>query len=261
MSRLGVFLAMTLTLLSLASLASAQPVESDDEQARSHFLAARSYYEQARYEDAAREFEEAYRLSSRAALLVNLSMAYERSGDLPHAADALERYLAEAQDIDNRVSLESRLTALRARIAAGEIGTPDPTTSPDDGAAPPPATDANAESGGGMSGLMIGSIASFGVAAASVIVLAVTGAMADDRFAQLASMCPGAECDSSLRPVRDEGVTLATVSTAFTFVAIGTAVLGGVLLVLGLLDGGSPDRGGQDHVRLRLTPNGVALTF
>jgi len=59
--------------------------------ARNHFEAGRTYFERARYEDAHREFAEAYRLSQRPTLLLNMSRAREAAGDPAGAAECRHR--------------------------------------------------------------------------------------------------------------------------------------------------------------------------
>ncbi len=118
-----------------ASPASAQ--QSSDEQARLHYQVAASYYEQADYESALREFQSAYRLSQRAQLFYNISLCYQQMENLDEAISYLERYLNEVTEIENRPSLEQRLANLRTRreerTAAAQQATITPVTQ-----APPP---------------------------------------------------------------------------------------------------------------------------
>jgi len=104
-------------VLGLTEHASAQPAV--DQQARTHFEAGTQYYAAGRFADAAREFEQAYEMSHRPALLHNLYLARRDNGDQRGAADALRRYLAEANDIQpaNRALLQSRLEALDRTVA------------------------------------------------------------------------------------------------------------------------------------------------
>ena len=110
-------LAFLLSLLVLVCMAPtrASAQASSDEQARLHFQVAASYYEQADYESALREFQSAYRLSQRAQLFFNISLCYQQLGNLDEAITYLERYLAEVTEIENRPSLEQRLGNLRTR--------------------------------------------------------------------------------------------------------------------------------------------------
>ena len=64
-------LTVALVLGALATWAPPVQAQSDDERAHAHFMAAQSYMDQGRYEDAAEQFEESYRLSQREELLRN----------------------------------------------------------------------------------------------------------------------------------------------------------------------------------------------
>ena len=115
--------------------------QSDDERARLHFQAGVSYFEQGRYEDALREWQESYRLSDRHVLLMNISQAQERLFQFDEAVQSIERYLqvggAEAES--RRNTLEARIEALQRQGEAfaarqGSSGTEAPPPPP-----PPPA--------------------------------------------------------------------------------------------------------------------------
>jgi hypothetical protein len=90
------------------------------------------------------------------------------------------------------------------------------------------------------------------VALVSVAIFATTGGLAEVNYSRLEEECGTGGCPPNLASVRDEGETLATVSTAFTFVAIGTGILGGVLVLVDLL-GGSSD---SDDDMVGLGPRG-----
>jgi tetratricopeptide (TPR) repeat protein len=98
-------------LLMLPSHVAAQP----ENLAKNHYLAGKSYYQQGRYTEAIREFEEAHRLSNRPELLYNIAQAYEKLGNLEQAVKFLEQYL-EAPDLSNRVAAEEHLKNLKARL-------------------------------------------------------------------------------------------------------------------------------------------------
>lgn len=125
----------------------ARAQESDvDEKARSHFEVGRGYFERARYADAHDEFEEAYRLSGRPALLINMSRALEAGRDVAGAIAPLERWLELSPATDPaRNDVSARITRLRAeaeRLAAApgtQAAAPQPEdTRPSPLAAPTP---------------------------------------------------------------------------------------------------------------------------
>lgn len=87
-----------------------------DEEARVRFRSGQALYEGGRFDLAAEEFEQAYRLSNRPALLYNAYIAWRDANDLEKAADALQRYLEQSTDVPGRVSLEARLATMREQV-------------------------------------------------------------------------------------------------------------------------------------------------
>jgi tetratricopeptide (TPR) repeat protein len=100
--------------------ATTQDEDMTDQQARSHFRLGREYYQQGRFPDAAREFEVAYGLSGRAALLYNVYISYRDALDTPKAAAALRGYLAAVPDAPDRDNLSARLAALESQVAQSQ---------------------------------------------------------------------------------------------------------------------------------------------
>ncbi|HEY2745541.1 MAG TPA: tetratricopeptide repeat protein [Polyangia bacterium] len=81
---------------SPAPAPSASSSGDDIDIAKAHFNTGQTYYEHGRFADAAREFEEAYRLSPKAPLLYNVGKSYDGSNDFARALDAYQRFLAAA---------------------------------------------------------------------------------------------------------------------------------------------------------------------
>lgn len=112
-------LASLAALVCPGALAAAQ---ENTEEARVHFEAAVDAYDRGAYEQAERDFRQAYELSEHPDLLYNVYLAAERAGHLPAAAEALERYLADGEMSDERrTAFEQRLARLRARVEASEV--------------------------------------------------------------------------------------------------------------------------------------------
>ncbi len=107
---------------STESMAQATTTDTDmtDAQARAHFRLGRDAYEQGRFADAAQEFEIAYGLSGRGALLYNVYLAYRDAQDTPNAARALRGYLTSVPDAPDHEHLQARLVALEATVTADQ---------------------------------------------------------------------------------------------------------------------------------------------
>jgi hypothetical protein len=242
-------LALLATLLLPSAIAAAQV--TDDERARTHFLAGSSYYDQRRFLEAAEQFRDAYRLSGRTDLLKNVAMAYEHADEPGLAADALAEWLEAAPaDAPDRRTQETRMTQLRAaeeaRVRAAEAAASTPAEAPTPEEAP-----------SRLSGLGIGGIATmgFGVAAAGVAI--GTGIASNERLDQLESRCTDGVFPPDLRTTRDQGERLALVSTIGTFVSIGAAGAGLVMLLLDLRT--DPQDGREPALTLAPGPGDLGL--
>lgn len=77
-------------------------------------------YKAGKFEDAADLLRQAYVLFPEPILLYNLGRAQEGLGDRRGAIDSYERYLAQAQQVDDRGAIERRIATLRAQIAQQE---------------------------------------------------------------------------------------------------------------------------------------------
>jgi tetratricopeptide (TPR) repeat protein len=107
------------------------PAPADIERGKAHYQGGAAYYQEARYDDALREFNEAYRLSKKPPLLFNIALCHEKLGHTAEAIASLERYLGEDPQTPDRPVVEQRLSALRAAPVA-----PPPAVAPP--ASPPP---------------------------------------------------------------------------------------------------------------------------
>lgn len=176
-------------------------------EARSHFDAGYSYFQEARYDDALREFERAYELSQRPALLFNMSQCYERLGRLDEAIRYLDRFIGASPPPEDRPFQERRLANLRARQQDGTTndGEPVELIAPDsardvaatDGASPrsqsrepvPPLDppngerEANEPSGRGLAYTFLG------IGAAGLITTGVAGGLALSEKSRLRTEC------------------------------------------------------------------------
>lgn len=92
-----------------------------------HYERGLALFDEAQFESqftaAMAEFEAAYALSHRPALLFNIAQLHARLGHAVEAVDTFETYLAEAGEIDDarRAAVEAEMTLQRARIGAVDI--------------------------------------------------------------------------------------------------------------------------------------------
>src|SRR5688572_8701089 len=91
--------------------------DSDLELAKAHFRTGEIDYDKGLYVAAAREFDEAYRLSGRPELLYNMGKAYDGAGDPTRALSAYRRYLAQVPSGAGREFVETRIAALVVVVA------------------------------------------------------------------------------------------------------------------------------------------------
>ena len=111
------------TILSLFLVLLPSPARAGDavdaatiDMARRHFQAGSAYFEEARYDDAVREFRESYRLAPRGDLLYNIAQCYVRKKDAARAIEFYAQYLSGRQDVPDRASVERTIEGLRAQV-------------------------------------------------------------------------------------------------------------------------------------------------
>jgi len=219
-------LGMLWLLWSLGFAAHARAEDSTDDQARTHFEAAQTHFETGSYEDAIREFEAAYRLSGRSALLYNVYLCQERLGNLEAAIDYLARYLEADPETSNASALRLRLEKLRARAAAAAkrdepVETPVVTAEPVARPADLPAQPGNAYRPAMIAALTIG-----GVGLASFGAFALLSARQD---AELEDTCGNACSDRQVKALRTNAL-MADISLG---IGVTGLAVGGVLWWVG----------------------------
>lgn len=125
MSRLALLL--TLAVAGFAAAQTPEPKPSlspqgtDVELAKAHFRTGEIYYQRQRYPDAAREFEEAYRLSNRAELLYNMGKSYDGASDPTRALHAYRRFISALPTSPDRAEVDARIVALQQAVGSLEI--------------------------------------------------------------------------------------------------------------------------------------------
>lgn len=221
--------------LLTASSAFAQDTDGE-RRARAHFDAGSGYFADGSYELALQEFRVAHELSGRPQLLYNIALTHERLGAHREAAEYLRRYLAEAEDVPNRASLERRIENLERRASS-------PATAP-----PPPEPSSGPD-------LMAPAIAAFAVGGAGALLYAIAGGLALDRYSALEADC-GRTRSCREDEVSDVRTLNAVADTGLVVGAVGVAA-GIVLLVVHST--GQGDRSSALQVLPVITADGVQL--
>lgn len=90
---------------------------ADDVAAKAHYQAAQAYFDQARFADALREYEESYKLAPYPAILYREGVCLEQLGRYGEAADMLQKFLEADPKTNRRAVVEASIERLRARAA------------------------------------------------------------------------------------------------------------------------------------------------
>ncbi|MGE0784865.1 MAG: tol-pal system YbgF family protein [Sandaracinaceae bacterium] len=241
----------TAAMSATHAVAQDQAATEDEGEARMHFRLGRAYYDSGRFAEAAREFETAYELSQRPALLHNMYVAYRDAGDVADAIRALREYLRRVPDAEEHEQLTARLevmvrTASEQGVDVEASGTVerrprDASASTGESASGSSAASSSSPSSGGTwtPGWIV-----LGVGAAAVIAGAITGGLALGERSRLDEMCDGARaCDPGFEGTRDSAALLAGLTDGLL---IGGGVIAAVGLVLALViteDGGDEGQG------------------
>jgi tetratricopeptide (TPR) repeat protein len=195
---------------------SATPESSADAEARSIFDAARTAFNNGRYEEALEYFTRAYELSGRPELLYNLGQTLDRLDREAEALDHYRRFLVELPDTEMRGQAEGRIRIIEERLAAAEAA--EAAAAAEVEAPRPAAFDPT------------GPAVLYATSGAALVVGVVLGALALDHRSQLDAMCPGGFCDPSLRGYASEmdGFSLGadiTLAASLGLATIATIVL------------------------------------
>jgi tetratricopeptide (TPR) repeat protein len=257
---------LTLTTAAVRADEGATAAENE-ERARGHFRLGRAHYDNGDFARAAVEFEEAYRISQRAALLYNIYLAYRDANDTRNAAEALRKYLALEKNIENRGQLESRLAALdrslaenpqpsaAPALAAGATTAPAQPLTPAAETAPaeaaPAAALATSEPSQAEKPFPVVPVVLMGTGGAMLVGSIVTGLMAVGKHSEweeakkdcdASGSCSGlsqAEADE-LNDLKSSGQTLAIVTDILLFGGLAVAGTGVALFFLSSGDESAP---------------------
>jgi tetratricopeptide (TPR) repeat protein len=85
-------------------------------EARERFKSAQLHYSLGEFEDAVKDFREAYRLRQEPAILFNIAQAYRQLGKHADAYFYYRQYLSQKTDAPNRPEVESLIEQMRRRV-------------------------------------------------------------------------------------------------------------------------------------------------
>jgi tetratricopeptide (TPR) repeat protein len=108
--------------VALATASSAQAQQAGKDEARRFFNAGQKAFKQKRYVEAAKAFEEAFRLKPHPFPLINAGDAWEKSGDAALAARTFQRVIGlEQSGEQDRADATERLARLTPKLAIVEL--------------------------------------------------------------------------------------------------------------------------------------------
>jgi tetratricopeptide (TPR) repeat protein len=125
-------------LVAVSLLSAIARAESPAEkEARERYSVAQKAFDEARYQDAAAEFERSYQLSHYPAILHKIALCYDQLAQSAKAIDYYQRYL-DAEDRENprRAGIEARIATLKEQIKPAPPA--EPQSQPQPLAPPPP---------------------------------------------------------------------------------------------------------------------------
>jgi len=257
MVRASMLGAVLLAWLTWPGAMAAAQTRDEIGRAASHFEAGRAYYEQQRYQDAVREFSEAYRLTEHPDMLFNIASCQDRLGDRESAIAAYRDYLNRAEAPEDREAIEARIAELGAGDPSeSQAQVREPEGEPDSATTEAGGTEAGGEVESGGSSTSVLPWVALGVAGAAAIGAAVTGIVAVGIYDGLDRDCPGGLCPADRQGDIDTGSALSTASTVLTIVAVAAAGAGVALLLFGGSD--DPDEPATT-ARLELVPGPAPL--
>lgn len=128
-------------VLALAAPIAAHAAPSQEELARSHFVAGEEEYARGRWQEALHEFQLGYALSPRPEFLINFAQVYRRLGEYDAAERECQRYLATAPPSELAAQAERLLGQIRDERKSA---LPPPAPPPPPKPAPPPVVSAPA---------------------------------------------------------------------------------------------------------------------
>lgn len=222
-----------------------------DQEAKSRFRVGGMLYNEGRFREAAGEFEKAYEMSGKPALLYNMYIAYRDAGLTERAAEVLRKYLDEASDIPDRRKLEVRLGAMEQTLEGESDGAAPEGDGTEQGA--PAETDGDAAAATpeparaeeGPSQVVPWTIT--GVGAAILVAASVTGITALNKTNDIEDACTDdGQCPADFPLAQERADARKWVRATDVLWPIGVAALGtGLVLFFLMGDDESDDQAAQ----------------
>jgi tetratricopeptide (TPR) repeat protein len=226
-----------------------------------HYERATRAYDIQKYQEAVEEYQKAYEIAGDPAMLYNVAQAYRLNGQLTEALHSYRRYLQRSpnarnrEDVERKIAdleqtIETRRKAAEAEAAAARQARTPVTTPPAAVETPPVQAPQPPPSESSTNGKRVAGIVVLSVGAAAVAVAGVSGWLAAKKGDDLTG--------ASMRGERfDPDVQSA--GKTWNAVAIGSAIGGGVLAVVGTIlivaaGGESGDKPAEAHGTALLTP-------
>jgi tetratricopeptide (TPR) repeat protein len=229
-------------LILFPTLARAQQ-QTDDELAKQYYKLGEELYTRADYEGALKQFQQAYKLSNKPALLYNMARCNESLGQHEKAIELLREYLKS--NPDNASMIEARIANLQRLVDKKQTQQPPPTSTT---VTPPPVTpEPTRPTPRASHPLRWPGWIAVGVGGALLISGIALGAVAKSKASDLEKANNAHQEYSSVKGMEDTQRT-------YRNAAIGTLVAGGVIAVTGavlvILDSRSAPR----ERRVQITP-------
>jgi hypothetical protein len=237
--------------------------QTDDENARIHFESGAAYLKQSDNENALREFQAAYSLSKRPALLLNVANVYERMGKPKEAVDALTKYLEEDPKAPDRTTVETRIANLKKRVDATPSPPPaesastaaSPIAPPNQALPPPVAVVPTDRPSSTTAPNRVPAYVAFGVGGAAAIGAVVTGLVAKGKFSDAEKTCKPSCSDGTVDSIK----SMALVSDVLTAVAVVGVGMGAVLFFTAKPSSSEVASGPAPSLRAGVGPGGGKL--
>jgi tetratricopeptide (TPR) repeat protein len=109
---------------------SAAAADDDVAAAREHYRKATNAFELGNFDEAIREYEQAYKLKDDPAILYNLGQAHRLAQHPSEALHFYKMYLSKVPNAQNRAEVESKITALQQLVDQQRAATAMPPTAP-----------------------------------------------------------------------------------------------------------------------------------